>query len=378
MTSGSTLDRRRARDVVQAFDGVRVLVVGDVMLDQFVVGRVNRISPQAPVPDEEHDPEEYRIGGAGNVAANLRALGVGEVLRHLWGGGGYTRRAPHPPGRGVKPHHDEYRIGGAGNVAANLRALGARVELVGLVGADAARDRLRTELTQRGIGCDGLVTDTNRPTTTKQRIVTTRNQQVARIDYESDVEAAGAIEEALVAAVARDMADAAVVVISDYLKGAITRQLVGHVVQAARARRIPVLADPKIPHIDYYRGTTIVTPNHHEAEIATHLRIRTDDDARKAGRVFLDRAGCESVLITRGEHGMSLVGPGGDAHFPAVAREVADVTGAGDTVIATLALAMAAGADAATAAQLANYAAGIVVRRFGPATVTPEELLDEI
>lgn len=329
MTGRSTLDRRRARNVVQAFDGIRVLVVGDVMLDQFIVGRVNRISPEAPVPVVEHD-------------------------------------------------HDEYRIGGAGNVAANLRALGARVELVGLVGADAARDRLRTELTQRGIGCNGLVTDTNRPTTTKQRIVTTRNQQVARVDYESDAEAAGAIEAALMAAVAAHMADTAVVVVSDYLKGAITRQIVGHLVEAARARRIPVLADPKIPHIDYYRGTTIVTPNHHEAEVATHLRIRTDDDARRAGRVFLDRAGCESVLITRGEHGMSLVGPGGDAHFPAVAREVADVTGAGDTVIATLALAMAAGTDAATAAQLANHAAGIVVGRFGPATVTPEELLSEI
>lgn len=329
MTAGAALDPRRARDVVRAFEGIRVLVIGDVMLDQFVVGRVHRISPEAPVPVVEHD-------------------------------------------------HDEYRIGGAGNVAANVRALGARVELVGLVGADAARDRLRIELTQRGIGCDGLVTDADRPTTTKQRIVTTRNQQVARVDYESDAEAAGAIEAALLVAVSRELATAAVVVISDYLKGAVTRRTVAHIVEAARARRVPVLADPKIPHIDYYRGTTIVTPNHHEAEVATHLRIRTDDDARRAGRVFLERAGCESVLITRGEHGMSLVGPGGDEHFPAVAREVADVTGAGDTVIATLALAMAAGADTATAARLANHAAGIVVGHFGPATVTPDELLREV
>jgi len=136
-----------------------------------------------------------------------------------------------------------------------------------------------------------------------------------------------------------------------------------------------VLVDPKIPHLDYYRGATIVTPNHHEAEVATHLRIRSDADARQAGRVFLERAGCGQVLITRGEHGMSLVTADTDAHFPAVAREVADVTGAGDTVIATLALAMATGADAGTAAQLANHAAGIVVGHFGPATVTPEELL---
>jgi D-beta-D-heptose 7-phosphate kinase/D-beta-D-heptose 1-phosphate adenosyltransferase len=137
------------------------------------------------------------------------------------------------------------------------------------------------------------------------------------------------------------------------------------------------LVDPKIPHIDYYAGATLVTPNHHEAEIATHLRIRTDDDARRAGHVFLERARCEGVLITRGEQGMSLVNEAGAAHFPAVAREVADVTGAGDTVIATLALCLAAGSDAGEAAQVANYAAGVVVRRFGPATVSPEELIAE-
>jgi D-beta-D-heptose 7-phosphate kinase/D-beta-D-heptose 1-phosphate adenosyltransferase len=319
-------DRAAAQRTVRAFPGVAVLVVGDVMLDQFVVGRVNRISPEAPVPVVE-----------------------------------YVR--------------DEYRIGGAGNVANNAQALGARVQLVGLVGADASRDRLRDAFATRGIGCDGLVVDAARPTTTKQRIVTTRNQQVARVDYESDAEAAGAVEDALVAAVDRHLAHTHVVIVSDYLKGAVTRRVVAHIVEAARGRSLPVLVDPKIPHIDYYAGTTIVTPNHHEAEIATHLRIRTDADAQRAGGVFLERAGCRSVLITRGEHGMSLVGPDGTAHFPAAAREVADVTGAGDTVISTLALALAAGADASTAAQLANYAAGIVVGHFGPATVSPDELL---
>jgi D-glycero-beta-D-manno-heptose-7-phosphate kinase len=322
-------DLAEARRAVSAFPRVSVLVVGDVMLDQFVVGRVNRISPEAPVPVVEHD-------------------------------------------------HDEYRIGGAGNVAHNARALGARVELVGLVGADASRDRLRDAFAARGIGSDGLVVDPSRPTTTKQRIVTTRNQQVARVDYESDAEAAGDIEDALVAAVGRHLADATVVIVSDYLKGAVTRRVVARLIEGARGRAVPVLVDPKIPHIDYYAEATIVTPNHHEAEVATHQRIRTDADAQRAGGVFLERAGCRSVLITRGEHGMSLVGPDGAAHFPAVAREVADVTGAGDTVISTLALALAAGADAATAAQLANYAAGIVVGRFGPATVTPDELLSQL
>jgi D-beta-D-heptose 7-phosphate kinase/D-beta-D-heptose 1-phosphate adenosyltransferase len=324
--STTVLTRERAAAIADRFPRVSALVVGDLMLDQFIVGRVDRISPEAPVPVVEYD-------------------------------------------------HDEYRVGGAGNVAANARALGARVELVALVGADAAGRRLADELRARDIGCGGLVSDPARPTTTKQRIVTTRNQQVARVDYELDTEAAGEIEAALVAAIDRLLPATGVVVVSDYLKGSVTRGLVSHVVAAAGRCGIPVLVDPKIPHLDYYRGATIVTPNHHEAQTATHLRIRTDDDARRAGRVFIERARCGQVLITRGEHGMSLVTPDAEAHFPAVAREVADVTGAGDTVIATLALAMAAGADAAASAQLANHAAGIVVGHFGPATVTPEQLM---
>jgi D-beta-D-heptose 7-phosphate kinase/D-beta-D-heptose 1-phosphate adenosyltransferase len=304
-----------------------VLVAGDLMLDHFVFGRVSRISPEAPVPVVEHD-------------------------------------------------HDEYRVGGAGNVGHNVRALGGRVELVGLVGRDAAASRLRRELIAGGMGVEGLVVDPARPTTTKQRIVTTRNQQVARVDFEDDTEAAGAVEGTLIDRARHVLAHADAVVVSDYLKGAVTRALVGAIVDGARERKIPVLVDPKIPHIDYYAGATLVTPNHHEAEMATHLRIRTDDDARRAGQIFVERARCTGVLITRGEHGMSMLDPAGVAHYPTVAREVADVTGAGDTVIATLALGLAAGASLAEAAQLANHAAGIVVGRFGPATVSPEELVE--
>jgi D-beta-D-heptose 7-phosphate kinase/D-beta-D-heptose 1-phosphate adenosyltransferase len=305
-----------------------VLVAGDLMLDHFVIGRVSRISPEAPVPVVEYD-------------------------------------------------HDDYRIGGAGNVAHNVRALGGRVELVGLIGRDEAAGRLRGEMIANGMGVEGLVVDAARPTTTKQRIVTTRNQQVARVDYEDDGEASGETEHALLERARRALAHADVVVVSDYLKGAVTRALVAALVEGARERRIPVLVDPKIPHIDYYEGATVVTPNHHEAETATHMRIRNDDDARRAAKVFIDRARCQGVLITRGEHGMSMLDHAGEAHYPAVAREVADVTGAGDTVIAALALGMAAGAALAEAAQLANHAAGIVVGRFGPATVSPAELISE-
>jgi D-beta-D-heptose 7-phosphate kinase/D-beta-D-heptose 1-phosphate adenosyltransferase len=310
---------------VSRFHSTLVLVAGDLMLDHFVIGRVSRISPEAPVPVVEHD-------------------------------------------------HDEYRIGGAGNVAHNVRALGGRVDLVGLIGRDSAAGLLRGELITSGMGVDGLVSDPTRPTTTKQRIVTTRNQQVARVDYEHDAEAEGEIERALIDRARHALAHADVVIVSDYLKGAVTRALVAALVEGARERKVPVLVDPKIPHIEYYAGTTLVTPNHHEAEAATHMRIRTDDDARKAAQIFINRAGCLGVVITRGEHGMSMVDPAGEAHYPAVAREVADVTGAGDTVIATLALGLAAGATLAEAAQLANHAAGVVVGRFGPATVSPAEL----
>jgi D-glycero-beta-D-manno-heptose-7-phosphate kinase len=322
------IERERAREIVRGFSGAPVMIVGDVMLDQFLIGRVERISPEAPVPVVAFDRDEYRVGGAANVAHNARALGGG-------------------------------------------------VELVGLVGQDEAGGRLRAEVSALGIGAGGLVTDASRGTTRKLRIVTSRNQQVARVDYENDVEAEGEAEAALIQQAERLMATSRVVVVSDYLKGAITRKLVARIVAAGQAQGVPVLVDPKIPHIDYYRGTTLVTPNHHEAEVAAHVRIRCDEDACRAGSIFRQRAGCSNVLITRGEHGMSLVTDSSARHFPAVAREVSDVTGAGDTVIATLALSLAAGAGLAEAVWLANQAAGVVVGRFGPATLTQQELLGE-
>jgi len=168
--------------------------------------------------------------------------------------------------------------------------------------------------------------------------------------------------------------DARALLVSDYLKGAITRL----VIEALLTLDRPLIVDPKIPHLACYAGATLVTPNHLEAETATHCRIRTDDDARDAARAFRVRAQCESVLITRGEQGMWLSSANAEGSIPAVAREVADVTGAGDTVAATLALALAAGATLPEAAMLANHAAGVVVGKFGPATVTPEELVAAI
>jgi D-beta-D-heptose 7-phosphate kinase/D-beta-D-heptose 1-phosphate adenosyltransferase len=328
------LDPARARDLVGRFAGQPVLVVGDVMLDRFIVGRVTRISPEAPVPIVSFESDYVRLGGAANVAHNIAALG-------------------------------------------------GRPSLVGLVGADGAASRLREQLSLAGVNVDGLVEDRERPTTEKVRVVTERNQQVARIDYERDTDASGPLERALVDRVVRLGAGARALLVSDYLKGAITRAVMEALLAAGRgaaatAGRAPVIVDPKIPHLAAYAGAALITPNHHEAEVATHLRIRNDGEAAQAARDFRARAQCDAVLITRGEHGMWLSGPDGDGSIPSVAREVADVTGAGDTVAATLALALAAGATLAEAATLANHAAGIVVGKFGPATLTPGELLQKL
>jgi D-glycero-beta-D-manno-heptose-7-phosphate kinase len=297
-----------------------------------------------------------------------------------------TRISPEAPVPVVRFASEHSRLGGAANVAHNVAGLGGRALLVGMVGADAAATRLRELLAAAGIGVDGLVEDRTRPTTEKLRVVTERNQQVARIDYEHDADAGGEIERAIVAQVTRVAAKAKAWLISDYLKGAVTRAvieaLLGRSANASpsaertrsSAARTPLIVDPKIPHLACYAGATLVTPNHHEAELATHRRVSSDEEARHAARDFRTQAQCDAVLITRGEHGMFLSDGEIEGSIPAVAREVSDVTGAGDTVVATLALAVAAGATLAEAAALANHAAGIVVGKFGPATLTVDEL----
>jgi len=223
----------------------------------------------------------------------------------------------------------------------------------------------------------GLVVDESRPTTRKVRVVTSRNQQVARIDYEADGVLPAAVQAALIEAATRIVRDADAAVLSDYRKGAISDTTISAVVAAASARRTPVLVDPKVPRPDRYRGVTVITPNHHEAEIMAQMAIRTAADVREAARGLHERTGA-SVIITWGEHGLwvldAMAGALREEHLPAAAREVADVTGAGDTVIAVLALGLASGATLTEAARLANHAAGLVVARFGPAAVTAAEL----
>ncbi|HKW02030.1 MAG TPA: PfkB family carbohydrate kinase, partial [Vicinamibacterales bacterium] len=234
--------------------GRRVVVIGDVMLDHFLFGNVDRISPEAPVP----------------------------VVR-------YTR--------------DEYRLGGAANVARNVASLGGRVTLIGLVGADEAGGLLAHELDVAGIDTSGLVRDATRPTTRKLRVVTARNQQVARVDYEEDAEASGAALDGLVKEVTKAGRTAEALVLSDYRKGVVGRAVIDAAGSAAKTAGIPLLVDPKIPQADRYRGATLLTPNHHEAEQMTQMRIRTPDEVRRAAQLIHERSGA-SVLVTWGELGM--------------------------------------------------------------------------
>jgi len=319
----------RAKALVAAMPDKRVLVVGDVMLDEFVWGKVSRISPEAPVPVVQVTGQSFHLGGAGNVAANVRTLGGAAAL-------------------------------------------------VGLVGRDAAGARVREALDTRGVAERLVDAGAARRTTLKTRIVA-HGQQVVRADQEDTGELPRALERALVAAVGRELPGAAALVVSDYEKGVVTAGLLRSVLPLARRQRVPVLVDPKPRHYRLYRGATVVTPNQLETEQVTGLRLSGPAELAAAGRRILKALACRAVLVTRGEHGMSLFERGRPAlHVPAAAREVFDVTGAGDSVIATLALALAAGASLAEAAVLANAAASVVVGKLGTAQATPSELLEAL
>jgi D-beta-D-heptose 7-phosphate kinase/D-beta-D-heptose 1-phosphate adenosyltransferase len=304
----------------------RVLVLGDVMLDEFVWGRVSRISPEAPVPVVQVTGQSFHLGGAGNVAASVRSLGGGAVL-------------------------------------------------AGVVGEDAAGERVKESLATAGVSSCLVTLGNERPTTVKTRIVA-HGQQVVRADREDAADVPADAETALVESVRRELPSCGALVISDYQKGVVTPTLLKRVLPLARRRGVPVLVDPKVRHFRLYRGASVVTPNQLEAEQATGLPLHGLADVVAAGRRILERLGCRAVLVTRGEHGMSLFERGRPPlHVPTAAREVFDVTGAGDSVIATMALALAAGATLPEAAVLANCAAGVVVGMVGTAQASPAEVL---
>ena len=315
------LVERGARKLFERMRDKRVLVVGDAMLDEWVWGTVSRISPEAPVPV---------------VAVNDHS----------------------------------FTLGGAGNVASNLRAVGARVAFAASVGDDAEGRRLLRLLDELEVDRSAVVACADRPTTRKTRIVA-HNQQVVRADWESSEALGAADSERLCAGVARIAADCDAVVLSDYAKGLFSPQLVA----AARAARV-VTADPKPKNIGLFAGVTLVAPNAAEASAASGIAIKDDASLELAGTELLRRLGCRFVVITRGERGMALFGAEGERLMvPSMARTVFDVSGAGDTVIAVLSAALAAQAPIELALQLANFAAGAVVEKLGTATASPEEIL---
>ncbi|HSO75156.1 MAG TPA: D-glycero-beta-D-manno-heptose-7-phosphate kinase [Blastocatellia bacterium] len=325
----SRLTRQRAQTLTAAFKGKRIVVLGDMMLDEFIWGRVRRISPEAPVPVVEVERQTLALGGAGNVVSNLVALGA----------------APSP---------------------------------IGVVGDDIDAERLRYAFRTLQVGVEGLIADGSRPTTVKTRIIA-HNQQVVRADRESRNPIADVIEDLVVARFESEIERADAVVVSDYSKGLLTARLLDRTLAAARKRGLTVCLDPKLRSFTHYQPVTVITPNNREASEAAGIAIEDESSLTEAGRKLLSSIDCRAVLVTRGEEGMSLfLDDGRVMHIPTVAREVYDVTGAGDTVIATLALAVATGASLEEAAALANHAAGVVVGKVGTASVTREELVASI
>jgi D-beta-D-heptose 7-phosphate kinase/D-beta-D-heptose 1-phosphate adenosyltransferase len=317
--------RERAKILIDGFAGKRIVVLGDVMLDEFVWGRVRRISPEAPVPVVEVERQTLAIGGAGNVVSNLASLGASPVM-------------------------------------------------LGVVGDDDDSERLKSKLRAIGVEADTLVRDPSRPTTLKTRIIA-HNQQVVRADRESRKPVSQEIEDRMIDLFCREAERADAVVVSDYSKGLLTESLLARALDRARSRDLTVCVDPKSRNFSRYEPLTIITPNTQEAAEAAGIAIEDEASLIEAGRKILAGIDCRAALITRGEEGMSLFTSQEATHIPTVAREVYDVTGAGDTVIATLALALAAGASYLEAAVLANHAAGVVVGKLGTAAVTRDELM---
>jgi D-glycero-beta-D-manno-heptose-7-phosphate kinase len=321
--------RDRFATALTRFPDRQVLIVGDLMLDVFVWGDVQRISPEAPVPVVDVRDETQLLGGTANVANNVASLGGKAVV-------------------------------------------------AGVVGNDHSGREVVRMLRKVGVPTEGLIVEDRRPTTVKTRIIA-QNQQVVRYDRELRRPLQKASLDKLVEYVEERSTSAGALIVSDYAKGVVTPDLMDAVRRLDLPARFPVIVDPKIEHTELYRRVTLVTPNHHEASRMSGIEITDSDSLVAAGRKLLRHLQCESVLITRGRDGMALFDQTGEmTTIPTVARRVYDVTGAGDTVIATLALGLVAGLTTTEAALLANIAAGIVVGEVGTAVVTAERLLEAI
>jgi D-beta-D-heptose 7-phosphate kinase / D-beta-D-heptose 1-phosphate adenosyltransferase len=323
------MDRREVESFFEKAVSVRVLVVGDLMLDEYLWGRTERISPEAPVQ-------------------------VVEVAR------------------------EDLRLGGAGNVVNNLVALGCNVAVCSVVGADDNAELLRRAFESKGVDVEGLFEDPERKTSKKTRVIAA-NQQIVRIDRETKTAISPESQTQMLGYLMACCSNFDVIVVSDYLKGVLTPQVLSAICKAGRLLNIPVVVDPKGSDYGKYHGATLLTPNRKEAEIASGIAITDVATLERAADGLLGDLGLDALLITRSEAGMSLFpAVGGAVHIPTVAREVFDVTGAGDTVISVLSLGLACGLSMPDAAWVANVAAGIAVGKLGTSTVSPQEIVAEV
>jgi D-beta-D-heptose 7-phosphate kinase/D-beta-D-heptose 1-phosphate adenosyltransferase len=325
-------ERMSFAKIINAFKGKKILIIGDIILDRYIFGRVNRISPEAPVPIVEVQSESFLLGGATNVANNIVALG-----------------------------------GGA--------------SIAGIIGKDTAGKVLKELLEEKIINTKGLIED-SRPTSIKTRIIA-HNQQVVRFDREDKKRLEGKCLANLLNYLKMAVQEHDAVIVSDYKKGVVSSSLINAIVKYAKQRDIFIAVDPKVGHFHFYKNISLITPNVMEASQGSGVDIKDEKSLYKAGKILMNRLSCRSVLITRGEEGMSLFEKEtakdiSVTHIPTAAKKVFDVTGAGDTVIAVFTLARAAGARSSDAAIIANHAAGIVVGEVGTAVVTPEALLKSL
>jgi D-beta-D-heptose 7-phosphate kinase/D-beta-D-heptose 1-phosphate adenosyltransferase len=320
------MDKMNFLKLISLFKKQTILVVGDAMIDKFMWGKVKRISSEAPVPIVEVTGETEALGGATNVANNITSLG-------------------------------------------------GRVFIVSVIGNDDAGESLIRMLSEKKINSDYLVYDSRRPTTIKTRIIAV-NQQVVRVDKEAKGLLDHRIEFKIIENIEKLISEVNAVIISDYGKGVVSSKVLKKTILIAKKYKIPITVDPKIDHFKKYKKITTMTPNKKEAAEGMGAKnIKTDEDVASLGKKILRTLDLDSLLITRGEKGMTLIQPNNEiTNIPTRAKEVYDVTGAGDTVISTMTLALAAKADFISAAEVANFAAGIVVGKLGTATITPREL----
>jgi len=319
----TNVDTKRITDIVQNFTDKRILVLGDLMLDKYLWGNVGRISPEAPVPI-------------------------------------------------VEVHRDTSCLGGAGNVCQNLESLGAFPIPVGVVGDDQAGDWIKKSVPDSS----GIFVDKKRPTTVKTRIIA-HHQQVVRVDQEEKKPISSEMEEQILNFIREDEFNG--ILISDYNKGILTKSLMQKLLLYTHKKGISVFVDPKVDNFFSFSPVTLINPNHTEAEQIVHFACDTDAQAAKAGEKILSRIEAKYMILKRGERGLTVFEKGKkEIHIPTIAKEVFDVTGAGDTVIATASLALLSDASILEAAMLANAAAGVVVGKIGTATVTPGELINAL